>query len=134
MHKLLGRPGLSTDHFVLFHKVNLNVEFVYGSVILEIPVQAVGFLHQDRAAHARMLLEVDQHLAEFSSAALLGRFDIGQLVGNRKPFARSVLAQEAKLRRDAETVLLLVLARHPRVQPNFDGARRRPVFGGWRHG
>jgi hypothetical protein len=43
-----------------------------------------------------MLLEVDQHLAEFSSAALLGRFDIGQLVGNRKPFARSVLAQEAK--------------------------------------
>jgi hypothetical protein len=39
-----------------------------------------------------MLLQVGEHLAEVGSTARLGRFDIGEFVGNGKTITRGVVA------------------------------------------
>src|SRR5580698_3962668 len=112
--------------------MNLNAEFVYSCIVLNISVQPVRLLDQDRAAYTRMLLQVAKHVAEVGPPALLGRLHIRELVGNHKPFACGVLAQKAKLCRDAEALLLLILAGHSRVEHN-DGMSGLPVPSCWNH-
>jgi len=128
VHELLGRPGFVADDFILFDKMDLNVKFVYGRVVLEISVQAISLLDQNRPAYCLMPFQIQEHLGEVGSTAHLSGFDISELLRNRKALGRSVIAQETKLRWDAETFPLLVLAGHPGIQHNPDGLHRGPAF------
>jgi hypothetical protein len=95
--------------------VDLHVKLIYDRVILDVSVQPIGFFHQNRPARFLVLFQVHQHLVELSSTAHLGCFNIGEL-RNHKTFARGVIAQKAKLGRDAEALLFLIFAGYPRIQ------------------
>src|ERR1051326_2438141 len=108
--------------------MDLNIEFIHGPVVLDVSVEPVRLFHKDGAAYAAMLPQVRKHLAEMGSAALLGGLDVGEFLGDHIPIARGVLAKEAKLRCDAEPLLLLILTGYSRVQYNLGHTPRRSLF------
>jgi hypothetical protein len=87
--------------------MDLDVQIVDDDPVAQIPVQAIGLFDQDGPA-GRVASEVREHPAEAGPAAPFGRFDIGELVGDRDPVVEGVLAQKLLLGRDREAVFLLL--------------------------
>ena len=92
VNELLRGLRVGADDLVFLHQVNGDAELVDSGIVREVPVQTVRLFYQDRAACPRMLLQAGEHLAEIGSTACLGRFDIGEFVGNRKTVTRGVVA------------------------------------------
>src|SRR5580698_10537106 len=96
--------------------MNSDAELVDRGIVRNVPVPAVGLLDQDRLAYCLVLFQVRQHMAEVSSAARFGGFQIGELLPDRKASTGGVITQETELRWNAKALLLLILARHPGIQ------------------
>src|ERR1039457_3476739 len=108
VYKLLRRARIRANDDVFLDKMNGNSQLVERRPVLEVPVESVGLFHQN--CSAGMFLEIRQHLCKAGSTTLLGRLHVDELLRNREAFFQRVLAQQALLRRDRETLLLLIFA------------------------
>ncbi|HSB17332.1 MAG TPA: hypothetical protein VLE22_22980 [Bryobacteraceae bacterium] len=133
MYQLVRGTRIGTIDAAFFDQMNGDTKIVQGDPVLQIAVEAVSLLHQDRPAHAPMPLQIEQHRRELRTAAHPGRFDINEFLRDDKPAAGGILPQEAKLRWDAEA-FLLVLVGNPRVQYHLGSWLHRAASGRSRHG
>ena len=108
MHELLMRPGLRRQQDALFDQVDLDVEFVDGDPVAEVPVKTVGFLYQHQKATA-VLAGKGDHMAEGGTARLLGGLDVNEFLQDLQLTASSIRSQQIELRRDRVAFALLIL-------------------------
>lgn len=80
MYELLRRSRIWTNDHVFFDEVDRYAEFVKYCPILDVSVQPIGLLDQDRIARRVMLLQIRDHLIEAGPTALLSGFDINVLL------------------------------------------------------
>jgi hypothetical protein len=115
VHELLARARVAGDDRVFLDEIDRDAEFIDCDPVLDVPVQAVGLLNQDRAA-GRVGLQKGEHLPELRTSRLLGGLHIDELAENRQLVIAGVLAQQLLLRGDGESLTLLILRRHSRIR------------------
>ena len=108
VHELFRRTRLPRQHHALFREVYFDLKLVHRHPVLEVAVEPVGLLDQHHA-NRRMGLEVGDHLTEGGPACLLGRLYVHVFLRHREALRRGVFLQQLQLRRDRETLLLLLL-------------------------
>ena len=82
--------GVAGKDHAFLREVDLGVEFVDGHPILEIAIEPVGFLDK-QDANGRMRLQIRNHLAEGSTAGLLGRFNVHIFLRHREALRRRIV-------------------------------------------
>jgi len=105
VHEFFRRPRVPRNNLVFLDEVDLNVQFVERDPVFGIPVQPVRLLRQDRSARCMVFRQIGEHLVEMGSTSCLGGFDVFELLHNCKTVANGILAQKAKLGRNAEALL-----------------------------
>ena len=81
MDEFFRGPRLPGENEVLFDKMDLYVQAVDCDSILKISVKPVRFLDQNDPT-TRVAAQERDHLTEAASAASLGRFHVGEFLGD----------------------------------------------------
>ena len=101
------REAFETTAFSLT-KWTDDVEIVDRRPVLDVAIETVGLLDEDRAA-GRLRLQEPEHLAEPAPARLFGRLDVHELLDDHDAVLAGVLPQQLLLGRDREALALLIL-------------------------
>ncbi len=125
VQQLVAGPTVPGDGHILCDEVNLHIQVVHQDVVLQIAVEAVSLLHQERPAGGAVPFEVGEQGRKTRTARLLGGLYVEELRVDSDLLLLGVLAQEGLLGRDAESLALLVLAGHSGVQDRVSGGVAR---------
>jgi hypothetical protein len=97
------------QHHSFLHKVNFDLQLVHRHPVLQVTVESIGLLHQQRA-NRRMSTQMTDHVAEAGTPSLLRGLNVHVFLGDREVLRPRIVAKELKLRRYREASLLLLLA------------------------
>nr|WP_231376752.1 hypothetical protein [Sphingomonas melonis] len=95
--------------------MDFHTEFVERNPILQVPVESIGFLDQDRL-HRGMAFQVGQHGIELGAAGFSGGFDIDMLAGDVDTIQRSIFSKKLQLSRDRKTLTFLLGSGNARIE------------------
>jgi hypothetical protein len=131
VHELFRGTRLARQHHAFLGKVDFHIEFVHRHPVLQVAVESVGLLDQ-HDAHGGMPLQIGDELAKRGPAALLGGLHVHVFLRHHESIGGRVFLEELQLRRDRETLLLLLLGGNAGVDHRlFAGGRDRNRGGFW---
>src|SRR6266481_2953765 len=104
-----------SNDLALFGEMDFNAEVFKGYVVSKIAIEAVGFFDNHHAAVRVLAKELD-HFSKLLASGCLGCFHIHKLAQNLNAIFKSIFAEQLQLRRNGETLFLLILARYSGVK------------------
>ena len=116
VNELLRGPRLLRQDDPLIDEVDVHVHPVERDPVLEIAVEAVGLLDEDRRRLRPLLLQELHHARERGAPGSLRGFDVHELFEYVHALLRGVGAEELELGWDGEALALLLAGGDPRVE------------------
>ena len=110
VEELVGRAGGGRRDRAFLDEVHLDAEFVNRDPVLDVAVEPIRLLHEDRPAR-RMILHERQHLAEAATAGLPRRFNVHKFAKDGQVLHLRIVAEQFLLGRDREALSFLILRR-----------------------